>query len=365
MVLGPFRGGLHPAPDGPPAADPPELVVGDRNESRCHDTPRLTQCHRKLTPLRPSSPSVARGFISNARTCIDQSTNPCSRGPRRTSGLREPRGYSLFVPVWAAPPFVASRCISPRRFGWGDETSLIANCRVGGGVFTAWALRRPGALVGFSKVFRVVGGQGLAGQPAGRGSAARRWKAVASSCLQGKVADIRRRRRRPPRVRRAADLLASSRRVGERIEQLVGRSPDFPAWLFHSGEQQEDGPEPFARIGKALLTRLELDDEEDLVENEGQNDRLGDKAPPTRNSTVVVITALAIEYRAVRAHLTDIEKRVHPTGTRAEIGRLPGTPGTSPSWRWARGHAEPQRSPSGRCPGWTRKRSSSSAWRAG
>ncbi len=48
------------------------------------------------------------------------------------------------------------------------------------------------------------GRSGFSGQPAGRGSAARRWKAVASSFLQGQVADIRKRRRRPPWVRRAA-----------------------------------------------------------------------------------------------------------------------------------------------------------------
>ncbi|WP_282702476.1 tetratricopeptide repeat protein [Streptomyces sp. CC219B] len=43
--------------------------------------------------------------------------------------------------------------------------------------------------------------------------------------------------------------------------------------------------------------------------------------------TVAVLTALPLEYTAVRAHLTHIEKRVHPDyGTRAEVGRLPGTP---------------------------------------
>jgi len=32
--------------------------------------------------------------------------------------------------------------------------------------------------------------------------------------------------------------------------------------------------------------------------------------------TVAVLTAQPLEYTAVRAHLTDIEKQVHPTGTR-------------------------------------------------
>lgn len=42
--------------------------------------------------------------------------------------------------------------------------------------------------------------------------------------------------------------------------------------------------------------------------------------------TVAVLTALPLEYLAVRAHLTDIEKRVHPDyGTHAEVAQLPGT----------------------------------------
>ena len=47
---------------------------------------------------------------------------------------------------------------------------------------------------------------------------------------------------------------------------------------------------------------------------------------PETKPTVAVLTALPLEYVAVRAHLTDVEKRVHPEyGTRAEIGRLVGT----------------------------------------
>ncbi|MFF0203338.1 HEAT repeat domain-containing protein [Streptomyces sp. NPDC005017] len=39
----------------------------------------------------------------------------------------------------------------------------------------------------------------------------------------------------------------------------------------------------------------------------------------------VILTALPVEYEAVRAHLTDLESLVHPSGTRAERGRLAGT----------------------------------------
>ncbi|WAZ24195.1 5'-methylthioadenosine/S-adenosylhomocysteine nucleosidase [Streptomyces cinnabarinus] len=47
--------------------------------------------------------------------------------------------------------------------------------------------------------------------------------------------------------------------------------------------------------------------------------------------TVVVLTALAVEYDAVRAHLGDeIEELVHEDGTRVECGRLAGT-----DWRLA------------------------------
>ncbi|MFI8530009.1 5'-methylthioadenosine/S-adenosylhomocysteine nucleosidase [Streptomyces aquilus] len=42
--------------------------------------------------------------------------------------------------------------------------------------------------------------------------------------------------------------------------------------------------------------------------------------------TVAVLTALSLEYTAVRGHLTDIHKREHPRGTRAEVGTLAGTP---------------------------------------
>ncbi|MER7571073.1 5'-methylthioadenosine/S-adenosylhomocysteine nucleosidase [Streptomyces sp. NPDC126514] len=47
---------------------------------------------------------------------------------------------------------------------------------------------------------------------------------------------------------------------------------------------------------------------------------------PQTSHTVVVVTALAVEYDAVRAHLgPGVEELVHEDGTRVECGRLPGT----------------------------------------
>lgn len=43
---------------------------------------------------------------------------------------------------------------------------------------------------------------------------------------------------------------------------------------------------------------------------------------------MVVLTALPVEYDAVRAHLDDTEELVHDDGTRVERGRLAGTPWT-------------------------------------
>ncbi|MFI5568967.1 nucleosidase [Streptomyces sp. NPDC051740] len=42
-------------------------------------------------------------------------------------------------------------------------------------------------------------------------------------------------------------------------------------------------------------------------------------------STVLVLTALPLEYTAVRAHVEEREELVHRDGTRVEKGRLPGT----------------------------------------
>ncbi|MFD5538802.1 SAV_2336 N-terminal domain-related protein [Streptomyces sp. NPDC127079] len=53
-----------------------------------------------------------------------------------------------------------------------------------------------------------------------------------------------------------AELLACSRLVGERIESLLGRSSDFPAWLLDGDETAAAAP--FAYLGPALQARLGL-----------------------------------------------------------------------------------------------------------
>lgn len=52
------------------------------------------------------------------------------------------------------------------------------------------------------------------------------------------------------------------------------------------------------------------------------------KSVPQTSPTVVVLTALPVEYDAVRAHLEDPEELVHSDGTRVECGRLADTPWT-------------------------------------
>ncbi|MEU6146117.1 5'-methylthioadenosine/S-adenosylhomocysteine nucleosidase [Streptomyces sp. NPDC047081] len=47
--------------------------------------------------------------------------------------------------------------------------------------------------------------------------------------------------------------------------------------------------------------------------------------PNSPRPTAVILTALALEYTAVRDHLTDREELVHEDGTRVEYGRLDGT----------------------------------------
>ncbi|MFF3411220.1 SAV_2336 N-terminal domain-related protein [Streptomyces sp. NPDC002742] len=51
-----------------------------------------------------------------------------------------------------------------------------------------------------------------------------------------------------------AELLACGRRVGERMEALIGHSSDFPAWL--RDENAPGSTAPFAYLGSALQARL-------------------------------------------------------------------------------------------------------------
>ncbi|MGW3458241.1 5'-methylthioadenosine/S-adenosylhomocysteine nucleosidase family protein [Streptomyces olivaceoviridis] len=47
---------------------------------------------------------------------------------------------------------------------------------------------------------------------------------------------------------------------------------------------------------------------------------------PETRPIVLVLTALAVEYAAVRPYIEGRKERVHPNGTRVEIGGLPGSP---------------------------------------
>ncbi|MFF3941650.1 5'-methylthioadenosine/S-adenosylhomocysteine nucleosidase family protein [Streptomyces phaeofaciens] len=50
----------------------------------------------------------------------------------------------------------------------------------------------------------------------------------------------------------------------------------------------------------------------------------------TQQPTVAILTALPLEYEAVKALLSDVEEIDHPDGTYADVGRIPGLP-----WRIA------------------------------
>ncbi|AQW49437.1 SAV_2336 N-terminal domain-related protein [Streptomyces violaceusniger] len=54
------------------------------------------------------------------------------------------------------------------------------------------------------------------------------------------------------------ELVATSRLIGQRLEQLAGRSPDFPAWLAHSAgsDRLPPGARPFTAVEQRLAARL-------------------------------------------------------------------------------------------------------------
>ncbi|WP_413103791.1 SAV_2336 N-terminal domain-related protein [Streptomyces sp. Inha503] len=55
-----------------------------------------------------------------------------------------------------------------------------------------------------------------------------------------------------------AELVATSRLIGRRLEQLAGRSPDFPAWLADPGgsDRLPPGARPFSTVELRLAARL-------------------------------------------------------------------------------------------------------------
>ncbi|MFF2009280.1 SAV_2336 N-terminal domain-related protein [Streptomyces sp. NPDC058195] len=55
-----------------------------------------------------------------------------------------------------------------------------------------------------------------------------------------------------------AELLRTSRRIGHRLDELAGHSPDFPAWLSHPDGPAEllDSQQPFTHVERRLLTRF-------------------------------------------------------------------------------------------------------------
>ncbi|AUA10436.1 hypothetical protein CFP59_02535 [Streptomyces malaysiensis subsp. malaysiensis] len=55
-----------------------------------------------------------------------------------------------------------------------------------------------------------------------------------------------------------AELVSTSRLIGRRLEQLAGRSPDFPAWLADPGgsDRLPAGARPFSAVERRLAARL-------------------------------------------------------------------------------------------------------------
>ncbi|MFJ5776116.1 hypothetical protein [Streptomyces sp. NPDC093094] len=92
-----------------------------------------------------------------------------------------------------------------------------------------------------------------------------------------------------------------------------------------AAELHEEGMAPTSRLPGWSFSRLGRRPRTD----EGRPDSLpgASTAGETVAPVAVILTALSVEYQAVRAHLTDVETVVHPSGTRAERGRLAGTSG--------------------------------------
>ncbi|GAA4809399.1 SAV_2336 N-terminal domain-related protein [Streptomyces ziwulingensis] len=55
-----------------------------------------------------------------------------------------------------------------------------------------------------------------------------------------------------------AELLSTGRRIGRRLEELAGNSPDFPAWLLHpdGSDTLPGSQQPFTSVERRLLARF-------------------------------------------------------------------------------------------------------------
>ncbi len=178
------------------------LRRGDQLSASASDpSPGRLGC--RTQPIEPGTPS------SCLRSCPVGSASRCAGGEARRqpvpgrAGCPCPQQSSPVPPVpkegaQSAPPAQHGRSMDPfdsrpSCCGWGDETSLIVNCRLGA-CFRCSGMAEPQH---GGRVLRNRSGRGRAGatgQPAGRGSSVRRWNTVANSGLQGLVADIRKRR---------------------------------------------------------------------------------------------------------------------------------------------------------------------------
>ena len=172
----------------------------------------------RLTSARSRSPSLAKRVTAswtsrsrsrNARHAVSCAAVCASVHGSPVGGPKAAR--SSVTRLWAA---MTARCNStsssrvcaiPPILTSPFQLRLMAGCAGSfGAVSVGGHGEGPARWAGFSKVLRVAGDQRSVAQVAGRGRAARRWNAAVSSCLHGQVADIRKRRRRPPRVIRAA-----------------------------------------------------------------------------------------------------------------------------------------------------------------
>jgi nucleoside phosphorylase len=85
-----------------------------------------------------------------------------------------------------------------------------------------------------------------------------------------------------------------------------------------------DGAVQLHRLVQAVLARR-MNDEQRASLRKGAEDLLGARTRgevSAKPATVVILTALGLEFEAVRAHLVDRDARDHPAGTVFEVGRL-------------------------------------------